>query len=84
MIKKNKKGTLSWRCDPANDKKVEAELKKRGKALLEYAAKNGIGYLSLTAIGDDYVTVCAKPDSRSDTYIVDAHAFMITEEQEDE
>lgn len=81
---KAKKEELLWRCDPANDKKIEAELKKKGKALLDYAIKHKIGHLSMTVIGDDYVTVCAKPNSRSDEYTVDAHAFMVTKEKDNE
>lgn len=81
---KNKKTGLLWRCDPANNKVVENELKKRGKALLDYARKTGIRHISLFIIGDDYISICAKPESRSDDYIVDAHAFLITEEHKDE
>ena len=72
---KTKKPRLVWSCKSQN-KLVEIELKRKAKALLEYSIKNKIGHLSLTVIGDDYVTICAKPNSRADEYIVDAHAFM--------
>ena len=72
---KAKKRRLAWSSKSQN-KLIELELKKKAKALLDYAIKNKIGHLSLTVIGDDYVTICAKPNSRSDDYIVDAHAFM--------
>lgn len=81
---KTKKAKLVWKGDSRNNKLCELELKKKAKALLDYVIKNKIGHLSLTVIGDDYVTVCAKPNSRSKDYIVDAYAFLTTEEHKDE
>lgn len=73
---KTKKQRLVWKCDSRNNKIIELELKKKAEALLMYARKKNIGHLSLTVIGDDYATICAKPYSRSNDYVVDAYAFI--------
>lgn len=66
---------LKWRNDQIKDKKIEKELKRKAKALLNYAMKNDIDYIDFT-IFPGYVCCVAKNKTTDKDYLVNTHAFM--------
>ena len=66
---------LKWRNDQIKDKKIEKELKRKAKALLDYAMKNNIGYIDIT-IFPGYVSCISKRKTTDKDFIVNTHAFM--------
>lgn len=72
---------LKWKDDKITDKKIAKELKRKAKALLDYASKNGIGYLDIVTF-PGYICCVAKKNSEDKNYILDSHTFIEREANE--
>lgn len=65
---------LKWHDEQTTNKKIEQELKRKAKALLDYAMKNGIGYLDIVTF-PGYISCVAKKNADNKKYILCTHAF---------
>ena len=72
---------LKWKNEQSTEEKIERELKRKAKALLDYASKNGIGYLDIVTF-PGYISCVAKKNSEEKNYILNTHTF--TEREVDE
>lgn len=75
-MKESQRRSFIWHGSEQDNKLISMTLKKRARALADFAIKHNIGYVSITTIDTDYTRICAKPDSKSNKYIVDAYAFI--------
>lgn len=72
---------LKWHDEQSSNKKIEKELKRKAKALLDYATKNGIGYLDIVTF-PGYISCVAKKNSEDKNYILSTHTFTEREANE--